>query len=51
MYGKDKVRDKEKIDIEFLKESEVLNHLRHPNIVLFMGVSITPEDKGLLVTE
>lgn len=27
---------------DFIKEIEVLNQLRHPNIVLYMGVSIDP---------
>ena len=29
----------------------MFSRLRHPNILLFMGVSITPQYKGLLVTE
>jgi alpha-tubulin suppressor-like RCC1 family protein len=35
---------------DFRHEVQVLNHLRHPNIVLFMGICIT-EDRKYIVTE
>ena len=36
---------------DFIKEIEVLNQLRHPNIVLYMGVSIDPNNFYYMVTE
>lgn len=51
-YGKKKSRkNKERFDSDFLKETEVLGRLRHPNVLLFMGVSFTPQYRGILVTE
>lgn len=35
---------------DFLKELEILSSLKHPNIVLYMGICITT-DKYQLVTE
>jgi len=50
-YGRKKIANKKKLQIDFIQEVDVLRQLRHPNIVLFMGVSITPQLKGLLITE
>ena len=36
---------------DFIKEIEVLNQLRHPNIVLYMGVSIDQQNHFYMVTE
>jgi hypothetical protein len=38
------------IQEDFLKELEILSDLKHPNIVLYMGICITA-DKYQLVTE
>lgn len=51
VYGRKKVKNKDQLDSDFLREVEVISKLRHPNIVLFMGVSISPQEKGLLLTE
>ncbi len=37
-------------DVDFSNEVKILRSLRHPNIVLFMGVAITERSK-LIVTE
>jgi len=50
-FGRKRVRNKEKLDADFLREVEMVSKLRHPNIILFMGVSINPQGKGLLLTE
>jgi hypothetical protein len=50
-FDRKRITNKRTIDGDFLREVEMLQKLRHPNIVLFMGVSITPECKGLIVTE
>ena len=47
---KKKQKKEKKFGEDFLKEVEVIFNIRHPNIVLFMGVSIF-ESKGLLITE
>jgi len=36
---------------DFIKEIEMLNQLRHPNIVLYMGVAIDPQNHFYMVTE
>jgi len=41
---------KQKRLINFLKEVEIMTYLRHPNIVLFMGVCLN-DSKYLMVTE
>ena len=40
-FGKRRMTGKAMQD--FIKEIEMLNQLRHPNIVLYMGVSFNPE--------
>ena len=36
---------------DFIKEIEMLNQLRHPNIVLYMGVSIDQQGYFNMITE
>lgn len=36
---------------DFIKEIEMLNQLSHPNIVLYMGVSMDPQSHFYMVTE
>lgn len=49
-YGKNsKFRNTKKI-ADFIKEVEVISNLRHPNIVLYMGVCIN-YSKYLMITE
>lgn len=38
---------------DFIKEIEMLNHLRHPNIVLYMGVSLDLQNQSFfyMITE
>ena len=49
-YGKKASSLKQKRIVNFLKEVEIMTYLRHPNIVLFMGVCIN-DSKYLMVTE
>ena len=49
-YGKNsRLRNTKKI-ADFIKEVEVISNLRHPNIVLYMGVCID-YSKYLMITE
>ncbi|KRX06204.1 Sterile alpha motif/pointed domain [Pseudocohnilembus persalinus] len=41
-YGKIKTRFSKRRAFDFISEVQVINNLRHPNIVLYMGVCITP---------
>ncbi len=36
---------------DFIKEIEVVNQLRHPNIVLYMGVTIDSQNFYYMITE
>lgn len=50
-FDRKKITNKKTIDADFIREVEMLQKVRHPNIVLFIGVSVTPDCKGLLITE
>ena len=49
-YGKNYSRFHKKKVADFIKEVEVISNLRHPNIVLYMGVCIN-FSKYFMITE
>jgi len=49
-FGKKHFRVNKRSALDFLKEVQVINNLRHPNIVLYMGVCINNQ-QYLMITE
>jgi serine/threonine protein kinase len=45
-----KCKEKKSI-IDFIKEIEIVNQLRHPNIIFYLGVSFDENDQYFMVTE
>lgn len=37
--------------IDFIKEIEIVNQMRHPNIIFYLGVSVDDENYYYMVTE
>lgn len=46
-----RLKEKEKMQMNFLKEVSVLSELRHPNILLYMGIITNHPTKCFMVTE